>query len=63
MADKFSPKDPYEVQAAWETVMIAVEEIRAEKHGLINTLQKCLRELLKVLMKSLVVKIYKKAAH
>ena len=31
MAEKFSPKDPYEVQAAWETVMTAVEEIRAEQ--------------------------------
>ena len=31
MAEQFSPKDPYEVQAAWETVMTAVEGIRAEQ--------------------------------
>ena len=31
MAEKFSPKDPYEVQAAWETLMTAVEGIRAEQ--------------------------------
>ena len=31
MPEKFSPKDPYEVQAAWETVMTAVEGIRAEQ--------------------------------
>ena len=31
MAEQFSPKDPYEVQAAWETVMTAVEVIRAEQ--------------------------------
>ena len=31
MAEQFSPRDPYEVQAAWETVMTAVEEIRAEQ--------------------------------
>ena len=63
MAEQFSPKDPYEVQAAWETVMTAVEEIRAEKNALMITLQKRLRELLKVLKKSLVAKINKKAAY
>ena len=31
MAEQFSPKDPYEVQAAWETVMTAVEAIKAEQ--------------------------------
>ena len=31
MAEKFSPKDPYEVQAAWETVMTAVEVIKIEQ--------------------------------
>ena len=31
MAEQFSPKDPYEVQDAWETVMAAVDEIRAEQ--------------------------------
>ena len=31
MAEQFSPKDPYEVQAVWETVMTAVDEIRAEQ--------------------------------
>ncbi len=31
MAEQFSPKDPYEVQAAWEIVMTAVEEIRSEQ--------------------------------
>ena len=31
MVEQFSPKDPYEVQAAWETAMTAVEEIRAEQ--------------------------------
>jgi len=31
MAEKFSPKDPYEVQAAWDTVITAVEEIRTKQ--------------------------------
>ena len=31
MTVDFTPKDPYEVQAAWDTVMIAIEEIRAEQ--------------------------------
>ena len=31
MTEQFPPKAPYEVQAAFETVTIAVEEIRAEQ--------------------------------
>ncbi len=31
MPEKFSPQDPYEVQAAWQTVMAAIEEIRAKQ--------------------------------
>ena len=30
MAEQFSPKDLYEFQAAWETVITAVDEIRVE---------------------------------
>ena len=41
MKEEFSPKDPYEVQAAWDTVMTAIEEIRAEqtKHKEIATIR------------------------
>ncbi len=42
--------------------MTAVDEIRAEQNGLMITLQKCLRELLTVLMRKLAAKINKKAA-
>ncbi len=31
MTKEFSPKDPYEVQAAWDTVMTAIQEIRADQ--------------------------------
>ena len=31
MAEQFSPKDPYEVQEVWKTVMTAIEEIRAKQ--------------------------------
>ena len=31
MAEQFAPKAPYEVQTVWETVMTAVDEIRAEQ--------------------------------
>ena len=31
MAKQFLPKDPYEVQAAWQTIITAVEEIRKEQ--------------------------------
>ncbi len=31
MVKNFSPKDPYEVQGAWDTIMNAVDQIRAEQ--------------------------------
>ncbi len=31
MTKEFIPKDPYEVQAAWDAVMTVIEEIRVEQ--------------------------------
>ncbi len=43
MAEQFSPKDPYEVQAAWENVITAVDEIRAEQKWSDNYIAKMLK--------------------
>ncbi len=43
MTEEFSPKDPYEVQAAWDSVMNAVNEIRAEQKWSDKYIAKTLR--------------------
>ncbi len=43
MIEQFSPKDPYEVQVAWDTIMTAVKEIRVEQNWPDSYIAKTLR--------------------
>ena len=43
MTEEFRPQDPYEVQAAWDTLMTAIEAIRAEQKGPDKYIAKTLR--------------------
>ncbi len=43
MDKEFSPKDPYEVQAAWDSIMTAVKEIRADQNWPDSYIAKTLR--------------------
>ena len=63
MTENFSPKDPYEVQAAWETVMTAVKEIREEQKWPDEYIAKTLKVIAESLEETLVAKINKKTVH
>ncbi len=45
MNEEFSPKDLYEVQVAWDTVMNAIQEIRVEQQWSDKYIVRTLRDI------------------